>query len=153
MTTTPHSIAVGASTPEALEPRLAALVAAADLDGIVGLYAADAVVSLPRGREAAGAAAIREAFAAALAAGVLGAPAPLHDELAGEAAAAGGPVGCRAIVTGELAMTTSTAADGTVRTQVARRTAEGRWVWVRDGTRLRGVEACLPARSGDLAVA
>ena len=153
MTTTPHPTAVGASTPEALEPRLAALVAAADLDGIVGLYAADAVVSLPRGREAAGSAAIREAFAAALAAGVLVTTRTVPDDVLGELAAGGGPVASRAIVTGELAMTTSTAADGTVRTQVARRSAEGRWVWVRDGSRLREVEACLPAPSGDLAVA
>ena len=105
----------------------------------MGLYAADAVVSLPRGREAAGSAAIREALAAAMAAGVLG----------GDGAA----VSSRAVISGDLAMTTSTTADGTVRTQVARRTADGRWVWVRDGSRLREVEACLPAPSGTLAVA
>ena len=62
MTTTAHPTAVGADTPEALESRFAACVAAGDLDGLVGLYAADAVVSLPRGREAAGSAAIREAL-------------------------------------------------------------------------------------------
>jgi hypothetical protein len=62
-------------------------------------------------------------------------------------------VSARAVGTGGLAKTTSTTPDGTVRTQVARRTVEGRWVWVRDGSRLRDVEACLPAPSGDLAVA
>jgi ketosteroid isomerase-like protein len=139
MTTTAHPYATGTSAPEALESRFAACVAAGDLDGIVGLYAADAVVSLPRGREAAGSAAIRSAFAAALAAGVLG--------------AYGESVSARAVVTGGLAMTTSTTADGTVHTQVARRTADGRWVWVRDGSRLREVEACLPAPTDDLAVA
>ncbi|CAN7557059.1 nuclear transport factor 2 family protein [Terrabacter sp. LjRoot27] len=147
MTTTEHASAVGASAPEALEARFAACVAAGDLDGIVGLYAADAVVSLPRGREAAGSAAIRSAFAAALAAGVLGSvgePGPV---------VSGAAVSARAVVTGGLAMTTSTTADGTVRTQVARRTAGGRWVWVRDGSRLREVEACLPAPTGHLAVA
>ncbi len=142
MTTTAHPTAVGAGAPEALESRFGACVAEGDLDGIVGLYAADAVVSLPRGREAAGASAIRSAFAAALAAGALGAVG---------APAAG--VTARAVVTGGLAMTTSTTADGTVRTQVARRTADDRWVWVRDGSRLREVEACLPAPSGELAVA
>ncbi|MGO4361373.1 YybH family protein [Terrabacter sp. RAF57] len=142
MTTTAHPSGVGASAPEALESCFAACVAAGDLDGIVELYAADAVVSLPRGREAAGSTAIRSAFAAALAAGVLG---PV-----GEPAQA---VSARAVVTGGLAMTTSTTPDGTVRTQVARRTVDGRWVWVRDGSRLRDVEACLPAPSGDLAVA
>ena len=40
-----------------------------------------------------------------------------------------------------------------VRTQVARRAPDGRWVWVRDGSRLRDVEACLPAQPGALAVA
>lgn len=139
MTTTAHPTRPGAETPEALESRLAACVAAGDLDGLVGLYAADAVVSLPRGREAAGSAAIREAFAAALAAGVLG-----GDEVA---------VSSRAVVTGDLAMTTSTTADGRVRTQVARRAGDGRWVWVRDGSRLREVEACLPGLQGALAVA
>ncbi|GAA2486791.1 YybH family protein [Terrabacter carboxydivorans] len=139
MTTRTHPTGPGAEAPEALESRLAACVAAGDVDGLVGLYAADAVVSLPRGREAAGSAAIREAFAAALAAGVLG-----GDEAA---------VSSRAVVTGDLAMTTSTTADGRVRTQVARRTADGRWVWVRDGSRLREVEACLPALRGALAVA
>jgi ketosteroid isomerase-like protein len=141
MTTTEQPTTVGASAPEELEPRLAALVAAGDLDGIVGLYAADAVVSLPRGREAAGSTAIRSAFAAALAAGALG---PVG---------AASTVTARAVVSGDLAMTTSTTADGTVRTQVARRCAQGRWVWVRDGSRLRDVPACLPVDSGSLAVA
>jgi ketosteroid isomerase-like protein len=142
MTTTAHPTAPGASAPEALESRLVACVAAGDLDGIVGLYAADAVVSLPRGREAAGHCAIRSAFAAALAAGVLG-----------RDGAQSADVRSRAVVTGDLAMTTSTAADGTVRTQVARRTPGDRWVWVRDGSRLRELEVCLPAPAPELAVA
>jgi ketosteroid isomerase-like protein len=137
-TTTPHP-AVGAGTPEALEARFVELASAGDLDGIVGLYAADAVVSLPRGREAAGHAAIRVAFATALAAGALG---PFDEAVVS-----------RAVVTGDLAMTTSSAPDGAVHTQVARRTADGRWVWVRDGSRLRGVPACLPVEPGSLAVA
>jgi len=139
MTTTPQP-AVGASTPQALESRFVAFASAGDVDGIVGLYAADAVVSLPRGREAAGSAAIRDAFAAALAAGALGSP---------DAAR----VASRAIVAGDLAMTTSSSEDGSVRTQVARRTADDRWVWVRDGSRLRDVAACVPADPGSLAVA
>ncbi|MFM6848638.1 MAG: YybH family protein [Terrabacter sp.] len=138
MTTTPQP-AVGAAAPEALEARFVELALAGDLDGIVGLYAADAVVSLPLGREAAGPVAIRAAFAAALGAGAL---APFD-----------GAVVSRAVVTGDLAMTTSSSADGSVRTQVARRTADGRWVWVRDGSRLRGVSACVPVESAPLAVA
>ena len=139
MTTTAHPTALGACTPEALESCFAAAVARGDLDALVGLYAADAVVSLPRGREAPGSTAIRQALAAAMAAGVLG----------GDGAA----VSSRAVISGDLAMTTSTTVDGTVRTQVARRAPDGRWVWVRDGSRLRDIEACLPAQPGALAVA
>jgi ketosteroid isomerase-like protein len=61
MTTT-----AGAATPAELETRFCALAAAGDLEGLTRLYAADAVVSLPRGREAAGHDAIRTAFAEAL---------------------------------------------------------------------------------------
>jgi ketosteroid isomerase-like protein len=145
MTTTAQPTTVGAASPEELEHRFAALVRAGDLDGIVGLYAADAVVSLPRGREAAGSEAIRVAFAAALAAGALG---PV-----GVVGAEAPVVVARAVVSGDLAMTTSTTPDGTVRTQVARRTADGRWVWVRDGSRLREIPECVPAESGSRAVA
>lgn len=108
-------------SPEALCHGFAAAVAAGDLDAIVGLYAADAVVTLPRGREAAGHVAIRAAFEAALHRGL---------DLAVEA------VG-RPIVTGALACTTTTDAAGRVHTQVARREADGSWRWIRDGSRLR----------------
>jgi ketosteroid isomerase-like protein len=121
-----------AAAPEQLESRLAALVRAGDADGIAMLYTADAVVSLPGGREAAGRVAIRAAYAAALDAGALR---PIGG--AGDATT-------RAVVSGDLAMTTSTLADGTVHTQVARREADGSWVWVRDGSRLRDVGACRP---------
>ncbi|HSU73477.1 MAG TPA: nuclear transport factor 2 family protein [Terrabacter sp.] len=150
MTTTQPSPFVAAS-PEDLEPAFAAAVAAGDLDAIVGLYAADAVVSLPRGREAAGHPAIREAFAAALAAGVLPASGACGEDAASVSAVSA--VSVRALVTGDLAMTTSSRADGSVCTQVARRGADGGWLWVRDGSRLRDADACLPSASGDLVVA
>ena len=143
MTTT----AAGAPAPELLEARFAACVAAGDLDGMLRLYAADAVVSLPRGREAAGHAAIRSAFAAALGAGALGdgalgagGPGRAVDHSSEQAAPARA---ARAVVSGDLAMTTSTTAEGDVLTQVARRQADGSWVWVRDGSRLRDVPAAL----------
>jgi ketosteroid isomerase-like protein len=119
----------GAATPDELEARFCLLAAAGDLDGLTMLYAADAVVSLPRGREAAGHAAIRAAFAEALDAGVRW-PAPTS---------------VRVIETGPLAMTCSTSEDGVVSTQVARRETDGGWVWVRDGSHLRGAtELDLP---------
>ncbi len=107
--------------PDRLGVRFGECVAAGDLDGIVQLYAADAVVSLRDGREAAGHQRIREAFAAALAAGC---------DLALEPA---GP----AMVTGTIACTTSRGADGRLCTQVARQEPDGTWRWVRDGFRLR----------------
>ena len=127
MTSATQPNPVGAITPEALEPAFAAAVAAGDLDAIVGLYAADAVVSLPRGREAAGSTAIREAFAAALGAGVLTPETTGPGEPGGAEEESGSTPTVRAVVTGDLAMTTSSGANGRVWTQVARRTAEGRW--------------------------
>jgi ketosteroid isomerase-like protein len=115
--TAPH----GAPAPSELEARFCLLAAAADVDALTRLYAADAVVSLPHGREAAGHTAIRGAFAEALAAGVRWAE----------------PDSVRVIETGALAMTCSTSSDGVVSTQVARREPDGRWVWVRDGSHLR----------------
>lgn len=120
MTTT-----AGAATPAELETRFCVLAAAGDLDALTSLYAADAVVSLPRGREAAGHAAIRAAFAEALACGARWAE----------------PDSIRVIESGALAMTTSTSLDGVVGTQVARREPDGGWVWVRDGSHLRGTAA------------
>jgi ketosteroid isomerase-like protein len=111
----------GVADPAALEARFSHFVRAGDLDGLVGLYAADAVVSLPHGREAAGHDAIRAAYAAALGAG----------------ATWGEPTSVRVIDTGELALTSSADAVGVVRTQVARRQADGTWVWARDGSHLR----------------
>lgn len=108
--------------PELLGRRFAELARERDLDGLVGLYAADAVVGLPDGREAAGTEAIRAAFAAALRRGV-----DLRIESVG-----------RPIVTESLACTYSTDAAGRVHTQVARREADGTWRWIRDGSRLRG---------------
>jgi ketosteroid isomerase-like protein len=129
-----------AQAPEDLEALLAAAVASADLDAVAALHAPDAVVSLPGGREAAGRDAVRAAYAAALDAGAL------VDTALGAAST-------RAVVSGALAMTTSTWSDGTVRTQVARREPDGTWVWTRDGSRLRDIAACLPVAGTDTSVA
>lgn len=101
--------------------RFAAAVVRGDLEAIVELYAADAVVTLPHGREAAGRDAIRAAFRAALDSGI---------DL--RVASVGRP-----IVTGPLACTSTTDVAGRVHTQVARREADGTWRWIRDVSRLR----------------
>lgn len=129
MTSTPHD-----SSPETLCERFATAAAEGDLDGILTLYAVDAVVTLPRGREAAGTTAIRAAYAAALAAGA---------DLCG-----GGVASSRAVVMGHVAMTSTTGLDGQVRTQVARREPSGEWVWFRDSRHLCDVDAALPGAGG-----
>ncbi len=70
MTTSETASPTGTATPEELGPRFADRLATGDIDGLVELYAADAVVALGEGREAAGQVAIRAAFVTALAAGV-----------------------------------------------------------------------------------
>lgn len=115
---------VGLEGPDELVACFAECVAAGDVDGIVMLYAADAVVSLPDGREAGGRARIRAAFDRALAVG------------ADLAVLPAGP----AIVTGELACTTSQRADGRLCTQVAQQQPDGTWRWLRDGFRLRELD-------------
>ena len=111
------------ATPQDLGRRFGDCLAAGDVDGITRLYAADGVVSLPGGREAAGSTAIRAAFVAALASGA---------DLS--VASVGTP-----IITGTLACTTCVTASGAVLTQVARLEPDGTWRWVRDGHRLRDV--------------
>lgn len=124
------TVSVGSTgSPEALCQGFAAAIAVGDLDAVLELYAADAVVTLPRGREAAGHMAIRAAFEAAL-----------HRGLDLGVAAIGRP-----IVTGSLACTTTTDAAGRVHTQVARREADGSWRWIRDGSRLRDSTDQQPA--------
>lgn len=117
---------------EALGHRFARAVVAADVEAIVALYAADAVVSLPAGREAAGTEAVRQAFAAALAHGL-----DLRVESVG-----------RPIVTGSLACTTTVDVAGRVHTQVARREPDGTWRWIRDVSRLSARAAEQPQPLG-----
>jgi len=123
----------GAQAPEELAVRFVQCVGAGDVEGIVGLYADDAIVTLARGREAVGAAAIRAVVEAALAAG---------DDLGvGGAGGILGAVESRAVLAGPLAMTSFTGTDGVVRAQVARREPSGAWVWVRDGSTLQHLAA------------
>ncbi len=123
MTTSATFAAAVPSTdgPAELGHRFASAVLEGDLEAIVELYAADAVVTLPHGREAAGHDAIRAAFAAAIADG-----ADLRVVSVG-----------RPIVTGPLACTSTTDGEGRVHTQVARRESDGTWRWIRDVSRLR----------------
>ena len=129
---------LGAQSPRDLLAAYVEGVAAGDVVGIVASYAADAVVTLPGGREAAGPEAIGVAFGAAVAAGA--AP-PVDDSVV---------AGARVIETGSLSMVSFTGLDGAVRTMVAWRGEDG-WAWVRDGSMLRDVEAALGTGLVDVA--
>ena len=128
----------GAQSPRDLLGAYVKRVAAGDVAGIVGSYAADAVVTLPSGREAAGLEAIGVAFGAVVGSGVA---LPVDDSVVDAA---------RVIETGSLSMVSFTGLDGAVRTMVAWRGQEG-WAWVRDGSMLRDVEAALGTRLVDVA--
>jgi ketosteroid isomerase-like protein len=127
-----------AQTPRDLLAAYVERVAAGDVAGVVGSYAADAVVTLPLGREAAGLPAIGAAFGAALASG---ATLPVDGSVVD---------GARVIETGSLSMVSFTGLDGAVRTLVAWRGEDG-WTWVRDGSMLRDVEAALGTGLVDVA--
>ena len=128
----------GAQTPRDLLAAYVELVGAGDVAGIVGSYAADAVVTLPCGREAAGLEAIGVAFGAAVASG---AALPVDDSVVD---------GARVIETGPMSMVSFTGLDGAVRTLVAWRGEDG-WAWVRDGSMLRDVDAALGTGLVDVA--
>lgn len=115
----------GPTGPEELIARFAECVAVGDVDGLTRLYAADAVVSLRDGREAAGSSQIREVFVAALA---------LRLDLAVELV--GRPIVCRGV-----ACLSTRGADGQVCTQVAREEPDGSWRLLRDGFRFRELDA------------
>lgn len=136
----------GARTPRELLSTFVARLSARDVAGISESYAADAVVSLPHGREAAGSSAIAAAYAAAVAGG-----AALAVDSAAEVQTLTELVdGARVIETGPLSMVSFTGVDGAVRTMVAWRGDDG-WAWVRDGSMLRDVEAALEVGLFDVA--
>lgn len=89
---------------------------AGDLDGLMALYEPDAVLATGADTHARGAAAIRAFFEAARVDGVrfdAGAQRP-------------------AIVSGDLALTSTRLPDGSITAEVARRGADGGWRWVID---------------------
>ncbi len=112
MTSTEHT---AARSPEELADLWIARATAQDLEGLVALYAPDAVVAFGPGEPAVGRDAIREA----------------HRPLVAERRAY--PLGERlpTLVCGDIALCGSTA-DARGRTQVARREADGTWLRVLD---------------------
>jgi uncharacterized protein (TIGR02246 family) len=105
-----------AREPQDLERLLVARQHAGDVDGMAALYEPDAVLDTADGRPNVGREAIRAFFAAVVASGrkfQVGTQRP-------------------AVVSGNLALTSTRLPDGTVTAEVARRQDDGTWLWVID---------------------
>jgi ketosteroid isomerase-like protein len=105
-----------ARDPQQLERLLVARQRAGNLEGMMVLYEPDAVVDCGGGRLLHGTDAIRAYFAAAIASG--------RKFAIGEQR--------EALVSGDLALTSTRLPDGTVTSEVARRQADGSWLWAID---------------------
>src|SRR5262245_23097251 len=105
-----------ARDPQDLERLLVSRERAGDVDGMVALYEVDAVLDDGRGRSTRGREAIRAFFVELVAAGRkfdFGDQRP-------------------AIISGDLALTSTRSPDGSVTAEVARRQDDGTWLWVID---------------------
>ena len=105
-----------AHSPQDLEPLLVSRERAGDVDGMVALYERDAALECGDGRLLRGRDAIRAFFVAVVAEGrkfQVGVQQP-------------------AMISGDLALTSTRLPDGTVTAEVARRQPDGTWLWVLD---------------------
>lgn len=89
---------------------------AGDVEGLVALYEPDAALALADGKVAKGAEAIRRFYTAMLA--------ERPKLVAGEQSPT--------LMNGDLALTSSRLANGTVTTEIARRHPDGSWLWAVD---------------------
>lgn len=113
---TEHEDREPARDPQELERLLIARQWAGDVDGMAALYEPDAVLDPGDGLLAVGRDAIRALFADAVAKG--------EKFSAGEQSPA--------VVSGDLALTSTRLPDGSVTAEVARRQSDGTWLWVID---------------------
>jgi ketosteroid isomerase-like protein len=102
--------------PKDLERLLVARENAGDVDGMVALYEADAVLACEDGRMVAGRDAIRQLFTEIVASG--------RKFEHGEQRPA--------MICGDLALTSTRMPDGDVTAEVARRQSDGTWQWAID---------------------
>ena len=105
-----------ARDPQDLERLLVSRQHAGDVEGMVALFEPDAVVDSSDGRLRRGREAFRALFTEQVAAGrkfQIGEQRP-------------------ALVSGDLALTSTRLPDGSVTSEVARRQADGTWLWVID---------------------
>ncbi len=105
-----------ARNPQDLERLLVTRERAGDLDGMVALYEATAVLDCGDGQLKQGRKAIRAFFADQLAEGKIY---EFGDQRP-------------AVVSGDLALTSTRLPDGSVTAEVARRQGDGTWLWIID---------------------
>jgi ketosteroid isomerase-like protein len=110
------SAATTAYDPQDLEHLLVSRQRAGDLDGMMALYESDAVLDHGGEQLAVGRDSIRSFYSALLATG-------RQFEFGNQQTA---------IVSGDLALTSTRATNGTVTAEVARRQSDGTWLWVID---------------------
>lgn len=107
--------------PQELERQLVIRENAGDVEGMTALFDPEAVIELNDGRLVRGKAAIQAFFIELQATGI-------------------GPEGRRfklgeqrpALICGDLALTSTRSIDGDITSEVARRQADGTWLWVLD---------------------
>lgn len=105
-----------AHDPQELERLLVTRERAGDVDGMVALYEPDAILDSGGGQISVGKEAIRAFYAALVASGRkfnFGEQRP-------------------ALISGDLALTSTRGPDGTVTAEIARRQSDGTWLWVID---------------------
>ncbi|MBZ9656780.1 YybH family protein [Phyllobacterium lublinensis] len=105
-----------ARNPQDLERLLIARQWIGDVDGMVALFEPNAVVDSGEGQLTVGQAAIRSLF--------------MDINATGKKFAAGKQ--SPAVVSGDLALTSTHLPDGSVTAEVARRQSDGTWLWVID---------------------
>lgn len=105
-----------ARDPQDLEHLLITRQWAGDVDGMAALYEPDAVLDSDEGRLTHGRQAIRALFA--------------DFKATGKKFAAGKQ--SPAVISGDLALTSTHLPDGSVTAEVARRQSDGAWMWVID---------------------
>jgi len=102
--------------PQDLERLLVSRERAGDVDGMTALYEPQAVIDWGDGKLVAGREAIRTFFAGLVA---MGRKFEFGDQRA-------------AVISGDLALTSTRSPDGSMTAEVARRQADGTWLWVID---------------------
>lgn len=111
-----HADAERAIRPEDLSRLIVERLNAADVNGLVALYEPGAVLALPDGQVATGSDEIRRAYERLVADRPHFEPGTQRPTLR----------------SGDLALTSSHLANGAVTVEVARRQADGTWLWVID---------------------